>query len=828
MSSVLAKIFQRPCRLKKAVLAMLIFFSSASAVAQTYTTVAPGNWTSPSTWANGMVPTYNITGGMVVNIKHRVICNLSNDILIAGRLQVLGDTLRFPAEFSKKTTIATTGQLIVMNGGFKQDLPVHNADLIVNGGYVKFENAKIEIGKTFDALAGGRRFIKNSSVKVGERFLADGSSSAIVRDTVQNSSIEVSVSNGGNFEVKDYAYLKAFNASVYVNNGDFKTGSNSSVSLLAGPSNYYAFVVLKIQHNLDVSGPWDARIDAYCVDNDIKGSAMAGIDFTRDEDCTLKPTPATLGQMVINEVYTDPGAGKHEFVELYNISSQAESMNNYTLVTYFDTYVAGMQQKGFYVLDFPDFTVAPRSFFVGAAAMPFNFQSLSNSMAANFNWNSLLSGSSGSLKRWVVASDNNEIDGNRFYNQSILSNVLVNDLFNRQTGDVAFAFLLYKNGTLVNQIIAGAGGTNHLSSAITSMPPLNIDMAGNSPDFSVDFATYRTMPLEVLQMDAGSDNGFIRTVDGACSSWRKSSAGSSHTPGASNGQLATGTGGDISLSASISRGNEINGSTLTYKVQSASTTSFDVELRLYVDNGTIEGQFDLADTHLETRTVYTTAESFSKVFMPFDEDILIVAKQGSGCVDNITFIKQGLVSVLPISFTSFAVLYENPNANLTWSVIESDGFSHFVVQRSTNGVDFIDIEVVFSGGASFSTYTRKDKNITGAADTYYYRIKGIDKSGSVSYSQTRMLLLGKEDSRAQINVYPNPVKDELNVVLPLGWRGKDVIIEVVSLGGNVVSKTQFTNKGQTKTIHIGFLPKGFYILKVRGGQEILHQRIIKN
>jgi hypothetical protein len=797
-------------------------------MAQTYTTVAPGNWTSPSTWAGGVVPTFNITSGMVVNIKHKVNCNLTNDIVIAGRLNVVGDTLRFPATFSKKTTITSTGQLVVMNGGFLQDLPQHDCEVIVNGGYVKFENAKVEISKSFDAVSGGKRSFKNSFIKVGERFLADGSSSAIVRDTIQNSSIEVSVANGGNFEIKDYAYLKTVNAKVYVNNGDFKTDGNSSVSLLAGPSNYYGFIVLKVQHNLDVAGPWDAKIDAYCVDNDIKGSAMAGIDFTRDEDCTLKPTPSTLGQMVINEVYTDPGVGKHEFLELYNISSQPESMNNYTLVTYFDNYVAGIQQKGFYVLDFPDYTVAPRSFFVGAAAMPFNFQSLSNSLAANFNWNNLLSSTGGSLKKWVVSTDNNETDGNRFYNQSILSGVLVNDLFNRLTGDIAFTFLLYKNGILVNQIIAGAGGSNHLSTSITSMPPLNVDMAGNSPDFSIDFSAYRTMPLEVLSMDAGSDNGFIRTIDGGCSSWRKSSSGSTHTPGASNGQLPTGTSGDITVSSSIARGNENTGSTVNYKVQSASSTSFDVELRIYIDNGILDGQFDLADTHLETRTVYTTAETFSKVFMPYDEDILIIAKQGSGCVDNITYIKQGPISLLPITFTSFAVVYDDPNANLSWSVIEKEGFSHFVVQRSTNGIEFTDVEIVFSSGSSFATYTRKDKNITGAADAYYYRIKGVDKSGAVSYSQIRMLTLGRENSGAQVSVYPNPVKDELNIILPLGWRGKDVMIEIVSLGGNVVIKQQFANKGQTKTINVGFLPKGLYILKVRSGQEVLHQRVIKN
>lgn len=553
---------------------------------------------------------------------------------------------------------------------------------------------------------------------------------------------------------------------------------------------------------------------------------MYGIDFTRPEDCTLKPTPSTVGQMVINEVYTDPGAGKHEFVELYNISSQPESMNNYTLVTYFDTWIAGINQKGFYVLDFPDFTVPPRSFFVGAAAAPFNFQSLTNSTAANFNWNNLVNSTSGSLKMWVRSTDNNELDGNRFYNQFPLAGMVVNDLFNRQTGDVAFTFLLYKNGVLVNQIIAGAGGASSVSSTFTSMPPLNIDMAGSSPDFSVDFSTYRNMPVEVLVMDAGSDNGFIRTVDGGCNSWKKSSAGSSHTPGLSNGTAPVGAGGDITVWSAINRGTAATGSTVTYKVQSASTSSFDVELRVYLDNGFVNGQFDLGDTHLDTKTAYSTTETFTTVFHPYDEDILIVSKQGSGCVDNTIYLKQNQIVALPITFTGFVAAYSNPDANLTWSVVEGDGFNHFVIQRSTNGIDFKDIEIVFSGGPSFTTYTRKDKSIP-SAGAVSYRIKGVDKSGAVSYSQVRVIRPGKEKGELQLVVFPNPVKQQLKLTFPAEWQGKPTTIDVVGTNGVSFARQVVVNSSYTQELDIANLPKGVYIIRVHCNGTYLSQRVVK-
>jgi hypothetical protein len=91
-------------------------------------------------------------------------------------------------------------------------------------------------------------------------------------------------------------------------------------------------------------------------------------------------------QIVLNEMYTDPGAGNNEFFELYNTnpSQSAFNVDNLTLVTFFD--ISG--SKGFYVMDLPNMSVAPRSFFVGSSALPFNYQGTSNTSNSDFSWNS--------------------------------------------------------------------------------------------------------------------------------------------------------------------------------------------------------------------------------------------------------------------------------------------------------------------------------------------------------------------------------------------------------------------------------------------------------
>ena len=41
-------------------------------------------------------------------------------------------------------------------------------------------------------------------------------------------------------------------------------------------------------------------------------------------------------QVVFNEFYGDPGAGKNEFFELFNPSPYSEKLDGYSVITYFE------------------------------------------------------------------------------------------------------------------------------------------------------------------------------------------------------------------------------------------------------------------------------------------------------------------------------------------------------------------------------------------------------------------------------------------------------------------------------------------------------------
>ena len=78
---------------------------------------------------------------------------------------------------------------------------------------------------------------------------------------------------------------------------------------------------------------------------------------------------------------------------------------------------------------------------------------------------------------------------------------------------------------------------------------------------------------------------------------------------------------------------------------------------------------------------------------------------------------------------------------LTWRTGMEVGLTVFQVQRSTNGSTFYTIGDVDPTG-SYSEYQYLDTNLLKqSVKTYYYRLKMIDTSGAVTYSEVRDVTL---------------------------------------------------------------------------------------
>ncbi len=518
-------------------------------------------------------------------------------------------------------------------------------------------------------------------------------------------------------------------------------------------------------------------------------------------------------QTVLNVMYTDPGAGNSEFVEIYNSSTNplAEHLNCYTMVTFYKN----GSTTGWYVLDFPDDSVGPKGYWVIAAASPFNVQNQTG-VVANANWNALAA--SGSLKFYQRSGSG--------YLAPTTPAPGFNDFLPKNTGTpAAYAFFLFKAGALVNSFMGGINSTS-VPADITTMPSLTVTMIAPCSNFTIDWSTITF--AENVNSSAGNDNGFARTSDGICGTWVKTSQSVNHTPGVTNGSGAGVTG---SLTT-----NEVRGCAIPRYVQfditatSGSVTEaadFPVEVQVYNDvnhNGTLDG----ADIFIGSKfqaLVSSPPDTVQLTGSNRNADVIVVYKTKRGCFDKFVSVPNSCLP-LPVQFKSFTATRYSSNVILKWETIWEQNNSGFAVERNVNGsleqVGWVASQGIAGNSNTDLSYQYIDpNNIKGVTQ---YRIRQVDLDNKSKYTEIRSVrgdgMLGKTI------VYPNPSNDgKVNVLFEDASVSRDV--SVSDMAGRVVKEFRaITNNNIT----IENLQPGMYMVRIiapETGEQVV-QKIVVN
>lgn len=528
-------------------------------------------------------------------------------------------------------------------------------------------------------------------------------------------------------------------------------------------------------------------------------------------------------QAILNEVYAFPGGSRNEFFEFYNNSIVPVSMDNYTIVTYFEE----GSKKGFYVLDIPNITVAGLGYFVGSSAIPFNYQGVTNCTNSQYSWNNLafMAANNGYLRKWELSNTVTVgVDGNNSYDLAPVP-ASFNDIFQKiGGGSASYNVFVFRNGTLLSIFLGGTGGNTFIPNYIVGLPDLFIDMTGTSPDFTMHFADYATARTEFVIQDIGSDNGYIRLRDGFCGAWTKSSSQVNHTPGVTNAGTATYL-GTVSVSSMVIHGNAITGSTVNYDVVSAPVVEFPITMNVYADNGSVPGQVDVNDTYITSATENVVTDGpFSTVFFPYNANILIQTVTSAGCIDNLRFIPN--TGVLPVRFMGFQALPGKTHTELSWYVADNETGKQFEVQKSTDGRNFTTIGIVFSTTKTGDEkYTYKDAI---PAEKTWFRIKLTDNNNHISYTNTLSVGNSVETTRT-LSLNQNPVESYL-VFQYKSSENAVATVNIYNTSGALMysQKTNITKDANSIAINLdGKLFTGLYILEVKTQQAHNTVKFIK-
>jgi hypothetical protein len=182
------------------------------------------------------------------------------------------------------------------------------------------------------------------------------------------------------------------------------------------------------------------------------------------------------------------------------------------------------------------------------------------------------------------------------------------------------------------------------------------------------------------------------------------------------------------------------------------------------------------------------------------------------------------IVVLPVTFSSIKATLQATATNgrtndilVQWTVQNAINISAYVVEKSSDGRNFVPVNTLAANGngGSVATYNLLDVNtITG---NNFYRIRSIGVSGEYTYSQVVKINIGA--TKSGISVFPNPVTNntiflQMNEV-PYGVYN----VALTSNNGQLIQSTKLVQNSNNSTTTIQptkVLPSGTYQLKVTG------------
>jgi uncharacterized protein (DUF1501 family) len=148
---------------------------------------------------------------------------------------------------------------------------------------------------------------------------------------------------------------------------------------------------------------------------------------------------------------------------------------------------------------------------------------------------------------------------------------------------------------------------------------------------------------------------------------------------------------------------------------------------------------------------------------------------------------------------------------LQWRTADEVNFSHFEIEHSTNGSDFIFVSKVngINSNGRISNYSYLHTRL--AVGNNFYRLKLVDKDGTYRYSETVIIKL--EQQPDVLTVFPNPVVGSFRI----NSGSKITQVQILGINGAMVRTVNYTGV----PLDIADLRTGNYVIKCFDGKKLV-------
>lgn len=116
-------------------------------------------------------------------------------------------------------------------------------------------------------------------------------------------------------------------------------------------------------------------------------------------------------------------------------------------------------------------------------------------------------------------------------------------------------------------------------------------------------------------------------------------------------------------------------------------------------------------------------------------------------------------NILPVTWLHFSAAFKDKQVLLLWDVTHEIGISHYIVEHSTNGIQFNALVQVAANSNTGNNGSYQYLHTNPQQGVNYYRVKEVDKDGKYAYTKIIALTHGNN----KVIVSPNPVHDVVTV-----------------------------------------------------------------
>lgn len=175
-------------------------------------------------------------------------------------------------------------------------------------------------------------------------------------------------------------------------------------------------------------------------------------------------------------------------------------------------------------------------------------------------------------------------------------------------------------------------------------------------------------------------------------------------------------------------------------------------------------------------------------------------------------------TALPARLISFSGNYHDEKTFLHWESESEQFFSHFEIERSTDGTHYSPIAVRNGAGTgnNHQSYQYMDDLSSVTGKIFMYRLKMVDRDDKFKYSP--VIMIRKETSSITgISISPNPVINSTTTVRFTVASAGNVQLRVIDLTGKIISQKQHKVFEGNNSIVLNTpksLTEGIYVLQI--------------